>query len=194
MDDKIRYPKSPTGVESLERFQGLKKNWNFSCNQLEQLSNKLGEELGNIPVSVVVAGSFGRLDACTESDLDFMLVCQDDIEAEDSITDKVKEVASSLNLKAPNPEGVFSRSILIPKMMQTIGSRDDTLVSLAQRMLLLMESKPIYNESMYRSAVDQFLKKYLELVIADPPKEAVFMLNDIIRYFRGICTNYQFNF
>jgi len=194
MDDKIRYPKSPAGVESLDRFQGLKKNWDFSRDRLEELSKGLSEELGSMPISVVVAGSFGRLDACTESDLDFMLISQDKLEDEDKITDKVKEVASSCNVKAPNPEGVFSRFIIIPKMMETIGSRDDSLVSLAQRMLLLMESKPIYNESMYRSAVDQFLTKYLELVKVDPPKEAIFMLNDIIRYFRSICTNYQFNF
>lgn len=194
MNDKIRYPRSPAGVQNLDRFQGLKKNWDFSRNRLEELSENLSEELGSTPISVVVAGSFGRFDACPESDLDFMLVSQDELEAEDKITDKIKEVASSFNMKPPNPEGVFSQCIVVPKMMQTIGSRDDSLVSLAQRMLLLMESKPIYNESMYRSAVDQFLTKYLELVIADPPKEAIFMLNDIIRYFRSICTNYQFNF
>ncbi|MCJ7507862.1 MAG: hypothetical protein MUO85_03925, partial [candidate division Zixibacteria bacterium] len=59
---------------------------------------------------------------------------------------------------------------------------------------LLMESKPIYNESVFRNAVDKILRKYLELIMIDPKKEALFLLNDVIRYFRSICVNYQFNF
>src|SRR6185436_13433920 len=68
------------------------------------------------------------------------------------------------------------------------------LGSLAQRMLLLMECRPIFNERVYRSAIDQILGRYLDLVRQDPRKDPLVLMNDLVRYFRSICVNYHFNF
>ncbi|MDA8442139.1 MAG: hypothetical protein M0Z55_07150, partial [Peptococcaceae bacterium] len=68
----------------------------------------------------------------------------------------------------------------------------DHLTPLAQRLLLLLESQPVYNEDIYIKAVNNVLDKYLQYVIEDPKRQAVFLLNDTIRYFRSICVNYQY--
>lgn len=192
---KISYPEWPEGV-SLAHFQGIKKNWRFSVEILERLHQQLNEEMKNQNVSVVVAGSFGRLEASSESDLDFMIISETHLEPneEKQVIATIRKVASSFQLRLPNPEGVFSSSIILEQMLQNVGGRLDDLVSLAQRMLLLMEARPIYNERTYKTAVDHILRKYLELVIQDPRKEALFLLNDVIRYLRSICVNYQFQF
>lgn len=192
--EKIKYPKT-SKIINFENYPALKFNWIYSYKILEKLNEKLNNEINDDKnISIVVAGSFGRLDASTESDLDYIILVERyDIDVE-KIKKIVEKIANELNIKLPSLTGVFSEIIPINDMIKKTGSTDDNLTSLAQRLLLLMESRPIYNEVLFRSAVDRILRKYLELVIEDTTKETLFFLNDIIRYFRSICVNYQFNF
>jgi len=190
---RIKYPREPQLID-LRNYPTLKGNWAFSYQKLFDLNLKLTEGLDRPAVSIVVAGSFGRLDASPESDLDYMVLTETQDKDTDEIKAAIREAAQEVGIQMPNPTGVFSEVIPITDMIEKTGSREDTLSSLAQRMLLLMETKPLYNETLYRNVVDRILRKYLALVIDDPSKEALFFINDIIRYFRTICVNYEFNF
>jgi predicted nucleotidyltransferase len=191
---KIKYPAGPQFV-SLKYYPSLKANWDYSYDKLVKLNNRITEEINYDHVSIAVAGSYGRLDASTESDLDYMILSdQEDKEVVKRIRDILKKICQELGIKDPNPAGVFADVIPIPEMIDKTGSKDDTISSLAHRMLLLMEAKPLYNESLYTNLIERLLEKYLVLLTDEPSKEALFLINDIIRYFRTICVNYEFNF
>ncbi len=193
MTNKIRYPPKPIEEMDISKFQTIKTTWKFSVATLERINEKLNNSLDDEEISVAVAGSYGRLEASPTSDLDFIILSQHELE-DKRVLDCIKDSANELNIWLPNPEGVFSEVISVADLVDKIGSRTDTLECVAQRMLLLMETRPLFNERVYRNVTDQILRKYLEYVIQDPKKEALFLMNDLIRYFRSICVNYQFQF
>lgn len=192
--ERIRYPPKPIHEMDISRFQTIKKAWEFSVVNLEKINNRLNESLNDENLSIAVAGSYGRLEASSNPDLDFMILSQHKLENKEIVLDCIENVANELNIGLPNPKGVFSEVISISDLVSKIGDRNDTLEYVAQRILLLMETKPLYNGKVYQSITDQILRKYLEYVIEDPKKEALFLMNDLIRYFRSICVNYQFQF
>ncbi len=194
MPDKIKFPKKLKGINDLNKFPALKANWEYSQSILQKLHDELNSQIENENLSVVVAGSYGRLDASKESDLDFMILTNHIDESVQKAKDLIRKIAPSLNIKLPNPTGVFNEVIPVKEMIERTGGAEDDLPTLAQRMLLLMETKALYNENFFRGTVDMLLRKYLKLLEIDPEKEALFFLNDIIRYFRSICVNYEFNF
>ncbi len=194
MQDRVKYPRTPKDLDHIDNYQALKANWQYSCANLESMSSRLRQLLDARNISVVVAGSYGRMDACAESDLDYMILVEEKDARVEEVRTAVESMASAMGIPLPNKTGVFSEIIPIGELISKTGSAEDDIRSLAQRMLLLMECKPLYNESLFRNTVDRLLRKYLELVIEDPSKEALFLLNETIRYFRTICVNYQFNF
>jgi predicted nucleotidyltransferase len=195
MPDRIIYPRKPIAEMDISLFPTLRESWRFSEATLEKINESLVKSIPDTDVSVVVAGSFGRMEASPLSDLDFMILSQHDLgNRQVRIMNALEAVAREFELNLPNPEGVFSTTISIDDMLSKMGSQSDTLDSLAQRMLLLMESRPIYNERVYRSAIDQILSRYLDLVRQDQRKDPLVLLNDLIRYFRSICVNYHFHF
>lgn len=194
MADKIRCPSRPVEEMDISKFQTIRTNWEFSVATLERINERLNRSLEDEETSIAVAGSYGRLEASPSSDLDFIILSQHKLEDKRMILDCIKDTTEELGIGLPNPEGVFSEVISVTDLVGKIGSRDDTLECVAQRMLLLMETRPIYNERVYLNVTDQILRKYLEYVIQDPKKEALFLMNDLIRYFRSICVNYQFQF
>jgi len=193
MTGKIEYPSKPQFI-NLDKFPALRANWNYSYNKLIQLNAILIEKINRKEIAIVVAGSYGRLEACRYSDLDYMILTEHPIETAEGIKNIISSAANDLDISMPNPFGVFSDIIPISDMIDRTGSKEDDLSSLAQRMLLLMETRPIYNEHLYRDVVSRIMRKYLEFVIKDTSKEPLFLINDIIRYFRTICVNYEYNF
>ncbi len=191
---RIKYPSKPIDEMDISKFQTIKANWKFSGMTLEKINERLNDLLDNEEISVAVAGSYGRLEASPNSDLDFIVLSYHILKEKKRVLDCIKNVSDELNIGLPNPEGVFSEFISVADFVDKLGSRNDTLECVAQRMLLLMETRPIYNEEVYKDVTDQVLRKYLEYVIQDPKKEVLFLMNDLIRYFRSICVNYQFQF
>jgi hypothetical protein len=61
-------------------------------------------------------------------------------------------------------------------------------------MLLLLESRAVYNDAKYEGLITELFSKYAEYLKGAPDKEYVFLMNDLIRYFRYICVNYQATF
>ncbi|MCL2135498.1 MAG: hypothetical protein FWH37_08130 [Candidatus Bathyarchaeota archaeon] len=168
--------------------------WQYSQDILTKLNQKLSKHVNNEDLTIAVAGSFGRFEAGIPSDLDFFVVsCNDDC-TNQQIHQTVTMFAKELNLNLPNNDGVFSKVLQLPQIITAMGNQRETPDELAQRLLLLVETQPIYNESFYEKAINDILDKYFDLHKNYPDKEAVILLNDLIKYFRYICMNYQFNF
>ncbi len=193
----IEYPEAPLFSEHINwrRYQQFKSNWEFSRGILVKLNARLNSLFqDDDSFSVIVAGSYGRMDAHDKSDLDFMIVHNGHLTDDQAKVDIVRSVAEELRIGAPNPEGAFSRPIHIDKMLNTIGSREDDLNSTAQRLLILMEGRAIYNRALFDVIVTSILDYYLKYVREEPDKEALVLLNDLIKYFRNICINVEFSF
>jgi hypothetical protein len=192
----IKYPDKPVFKNiNWDKYRQFKNNWEFSSSKLKQLNQKLNEQfLEDNVFSVLVAGSYGRMDAHEKSDLDFMIIHNGFINEEDDKIQTVRKCATDLNIGLPNPEGAFSRPINLQSMIKTMGCREDDLNKTAQRLLILMECRPVYNEVFYSTIINQFLDHYLRLVHEEPEKEALVLINDIIKYFRNICINVEYSF
>ncbi|MCE5242696.1 MAG: nucleotidyltransferase domain-containing protein [Desulfobacteraceae bacterium] len=192
----IRYPEKPIfNHEFWGRYQQFQRNWSFSHDRLRELNSRLNEQFAEDgSFSVLVAGSYGRLDAHEKSDLDFMIVHDGHLKDDSAKIDQVRECASSLGISLPNAEGAFSKPIAIDGMINTIGSKEDDLNATARRLLILMEGRPVYNEIYYKNIISRILDHYMRLLSEEPEKEALVLLNDVIKYFRNICINVEFSF
>lgn len=196
--ESISYPDKPKCIDDLTYFPDFNNNWRYTKEKLFFLNQKLNEAFDNDDTfCIAVAGSYGRMEASEQSDIDYIIIFKEsniDAKLVKNIREKIKAIAEELSIVMPNPEGVFSQTLSRDMIVEDIGNKDENLTVLAQRMLLLMESKAIYNEELFKEVVTQILKKYLKFVISDPTKEALFLLNDLIRYFRSIAVNYEYSF
>ena len=169
----IKYPEKPNFKDiHWGKYVQFKASWEFSFDKLQKINKELNKAFGeNNNFSVLVAGSFGRLDAHQKSDLDFMVIHNGHLEGEDEKVNTIREIAETLGIGLPNPNGAFSRPVPLDDIIKKIGSREDDLHSTAQRMLILMECRPIYNNAYFSQITTAILNHYLDLVQEEKEKE-----------------------
>jgi len=194
--DAIRYPDPPVFVVSKQnKVPAMKANWEYSRRILVELNGRLNVALrGERTFTVLAAGSYGRMDASEKSDLDFLIVHDGGLVDGARKVEVVLQVAREMNLSMPSAEGAFSTPVVLSDLLATIGSKEDNLLKTAQRMLILMEGRALYNYTYFKSVLSRLLDHYLSLLEEEPDKEPIVLMNDLIRYFRGICLNVEFGF
>jgi hypothetical protein len=192
----------PDALE-IKRYSALSTNWAFTKEKVAQLTAALNA--GNLPntiVTLAVAGSLGRMDAAADvSDCDLLVVLSDatlkNKNEANATYKRVWDVLRPLNLKPPKPTGTFSRPTSIEQLCdkENIGAANEDMRSFAKRLLLLLETQPVYKRDGYQTVADAVVQSYAEKYVAkDPRKEWGFLINDLIRYFRSLCVNYQWDF
>lgn len=140
--------------------------------------------------TVLVCGSYARREAAGSSDVDYFLVTDEEDEREDVIKG-IKKAVARLGLKAPSQGGSFAKQVTRQSIIQNIGGAKDSNDNITQRMLLLLEGDWLFNEEGFRDLRREILRKYLGADIPDH-QVALFLLNDIIRYWRTICVDYEY--
>lgn len=211
------------------KYANIKTCYEFSSRTLKRITDKIEKKVKEQNLEneakdymISVAGSYGRMEANPESDLDFMIICRkiekfelikraycrmSNQRAEDfnksiydasDVVEKLKKIVSDIakeeNIKLPKSDGAFSSALCIEDILQHTGHFEESLITIAQRLLLIMESKPIFNKSFFNECIEKILNKYFADIKNERHKEPLFLINDIIRYFRSICVNYQYNF
>lgn len=149
---------------------------------------------------IYVTGSFGRLEASKHSDLDVFFIHEGS-----STTDAVPRIRKILldadliraaqNLGFPefSNDGQYLQIHYIDDILRHLGGpKDDFNNYFTARLLLLLESRPLYNEALYRD----IMKKIIESYFRDYPQNddsflPIFLINDIIRFWRTMCLNYE---
>ena len=96
---------------------------------------------------------------------------------------------TDLNLKVPASNGVFENPLPVEKIYEIGGLTDDN-ETLTRRMLLLLEGEWVFNESGFREVRRRLLDKYLHHR-PEADKICMFLLNDVIRYWRTICIDLE---
>lgn len=182
--------------EVLSKYHGIGSNWNFSSKKVQDLESCL-EECFDISdpelTSVVAFGSYARLEASEASDLDYLVVTCDKDLNQDRAIEIVLKVIDQLSIRRPNPRGVFQGVVCSQELFSEIGSKADGYDRFSRRLLHLLESRPLWGKPAYRKNMCELMKEYGRDVANDPGKNYVFLLNDLIRYFRTICVNYAYS-
>jgi len=175
-----------------ERLDELKNNLEASFPRETNFSENL---------CVYACGSLGRLEMSKQSDLDLFFISMPD-ENDDSpffsnidkyiFFAKLYEINKKLGYQDPSKKGEYWNFITKKKLLD-IGSRqEDFNNSFTARMLLLLESKPIYNTLAYKNLVTEIIDKYfIDYVNNREDFHPLFLMNDILRYWYTLTMNYE---
>ncbi|MDP3190277.1 hypothetical protein [Rhodoferax sp.] len=156
--------------------------------------------LQNLNLSVFAAGSLGRLEVGDKSDFDVFMLADNAEDRRPSITRLEEfEVFAALiqineNLKYPrfSGDGRFLKTYELKDMIKSTGSpRDDSENLFTARILLLLESQPITNSALYKRAEREVVENYFRDGKGRDDFRPLFVMNDILRYWRTLCLNYE---
>jgi len=139
--------------------------------------------------SVVLFGSWGRQELTEHSDDDWaLLVDGPDVTGARCSMNEISELVGKGDRK-PGDQGIFGSAISCNDLVELIGLEADDNKNLTRRVLLLLESVAVINESAHGDCWQRVLDGYLDDSIKSyrPPR---FLLNDLIRYWRTICVDF----
>jgi hypothetical protein len=141
-------------------------------------------------IIVGVNGSYARQEVTSGSDVDiFFLGTQAVVpaaEAQEIFIPKME----SLGFKPPSPGGVFENALAVSTLRDNIGGTEDTNETITRRMLFLLEGEWVFNEAQFHDARTQIIEAYVK----DTSGEGhlcKYFLNDVVRYWRTICIDYE---
>lgn len=182
----------------ISQYRTLAENWKESQRSLKHLREKLSEAVLHPAVYAVgAAGSLGRMEVSDLSDADLIVVLSDDYTDEAEREEAYSSIWQALpDVQRPKQSGVFGSPCSLRELCgELLGDSNESLGNLGKRMLLLLETQPVFGDENFRVVLDETLKKYANFYVReDATKEWTFLLNDLIRYFRYLCVNYQWDF
>ncbi|EJL9324822.1 nucleotidyltransferase domain-containing protein [Vibrio cholerae] len=168
----------------------------------EKVVNKIREKLSEAfpkdsKISVVVTGSFGRNEASEASDMDWFVVVDEQYsesvieQYSESVRETVGCIVNEYVNKNVGETGTFGGIVRKDELLVNFGGDEDTNQKFTRRMLYLLESKWLFNENLYNELKREILSRYIKVGVTDSGLNR-FILNDVIRYYRTICTDYEF--
>jgi predicted nucleotidyltransferase len=194
-------------INALQSHTLLMDRIQHSTDFLKQVRDKAAEELQLENewdyVSVFAAGSLGRFETGRKSDLDVFLLGRD---KEDShLTDrpisrldeirllsKLININASLKLPQFSGDGSYLKVHSVKRIVSSTGDANDDSENLfTTRLLLLLESKAIWNDKLRENAIESVLANYFKDGKGKKDFRPLFLLNDILRYWRTLCLNYE---
>lgn len=174
----------------------------FSRERLERLRGEISgiSELKDLPnLCIYVTGSYGRHEASEFSDCDLFFIYD---EAKGvSIPRLNKVLIDSDIIKACremgfpefSDDGEYLEIHSLQEIKRELGGRhDDYKNYFTARLLLLLESKPLYNSKLYNRIVSDVIDAYYrDYHNHEDDFRPIFVVNDIIRFWRTLCLNYE---
>ncbi|MGD0143136.1 MAG: hypothetical protein ABSC92_08260 [Rhizomicrobium sp.] len=166
----------------------------FSDLKLETLRASAGSIVPS-NAAVITCGSFARREASILSDIDYFVVLPGTrpatVTAPPAWLATLDAAIKAIVPKAPADDGAFKKVDYFDDMLHNIGGNDDSNGKITRRILLLLEGEWLANESAFRNLRHEVLKRYIQDTITDH-QLALFLLNDIIRYYRTVAVDYEF--
>jgi hypothetical protein len=156
---------------------------------------------------VYATGSFGRLEAGPNSDLDVFIVGLDDdsrdengvhrsrLKSLDAICVEADLIHATRSLQIPefDGDGRYLEHYSVQQFIKSLGTpQDDVANTFTGRLLLLLESTPLLGADVYSQVIAEVLTPYWR-DFADHREEFIpaFLANDILRLWRTFCVNYE---
>jgi|GEM_PF-1465723 len=182
-----------------ENANAIFQNCKFSVETLGQLrkmvvdSFKDKESNGNI--CVIVVGSFGRLEASNSSDLDYLVIYDGDESEHNkfkSFDDKISKILEKMGIQKPSKTGkTFESPARMSQLTTNIGGNKDNTQHLTWRVLMLTESRCLYNETLYHQILSNIFDHYTK-TSKEKKGYPRALMNELIRYYRTVAVDYLY--
>lgn len=152
-------------------------------------------------ICVYACGSMGRLEITDKSDLDLFFIANLNDDKKFTVHNLFKytffshllEINKKLNYPAPSKQGAYWDFILKQDLLDIGSRKEDYNNSLTARMLLLLESKPVYNDDGYEKLlVDTVNRYFVDYEDFHDDFSPQFLMNDILRYWYTLTLNYEY--
>jgi len=178
----------------------LEKNKIYSETRLEVLRGLFAkiEELQNNKLCVYTTGSYGRLEASENSDVDLFFIDSDNENPTTGIDKtlinaEIIKICRNMGFPEFSKDGMYLSIHNLHEIKSELGSQlDDYKNFFTARMLLLLESKSVYNNELHTLCLEKIIESYY-IDFNDHAKsfEPIFLCNDIIRFWKTLCLNYE---
>lgn len=147
---------------------------------------------GDSDLIVGVNGSVARREETAGSDVDlFVLTLSGDTAAAKEAQVEYRERLVARGIKMPAHGGVFENPLRTTQLTATIGGEDDTNTYITRRMLYLLEGEWVANKDGFDRLRSELVARYVAEDL-DEQKIVRFFLNDVIRYWRTICVDFEY--
>ena len=188
-----------TCVEAFSRHPALATRYARSRERLQQVRAAFAEceSVRDGPLAIFCAGSLARMDVGAKSDLDIFVTA----DHSDRVDRRLFKIRLFSELMATNErlgfppfsnDGEYLKIYFMDDLTSRAGSRfDDSENLFTTRMLLILESQFVVNEQVYRRHLRRILELYYRDQGSTPSFRPVFLLNDLLRYWRTMCLNYE---
>lgn len=175
-------------------------------NYSDEIMSKLKEKILNIEelkqykdLCIYVTGSFARLEASEHSDLDIFFINAAQKKGSISkisktlIDAQLIEICRELGFPEFSNDGEFLKIHELCDMKEKLGSPADDFDNLfTARLLLLLESRPLYNEKIYKRLIKEIVESYFrDYHDHEADFKPIFLVNDLIRFWKTLCLNYE---
>jgi predicted nucleotidyltransferase len=190
---------SKTVKTVLDLESALGETWSgirAAAEKTAELRQRLVDELKDLEdpnCSIIVTGSLGRCEANDKSDADWLLLVDgpsnpDHVE----MAREIERAITKAELKKPGATGTFGELIASHDLIHYIAGIRDTNENLTRRMLLLAESYAITEPMVRQRVIRNILARYVESdrSVQDFHPIPHFLLNDVVRYWRTIASDY----
>jgi predicted nucleotidyltransferase len=175
----------------------------YSLQRLGELSSRLQDAerlIADHPLSIYVTGSYARLEAWRESDIDVFFLHERSADESPfpyvsfiELSAQLIAATRAMNFPEFTDDGRYLEVHYVGQMERVLGSpEDDSLNAFTARMLLLLESRPLLGESIYHSLLERIIGFYFR-DYADNADSfiPIFLQNDILRFWRTLTLNYE---
>ena len=180
----------PLSKKALAVFDEAKEKSERGIEEMRAEAARLFQDDTSIVVGV--NGSYARREVTTGSDVDLFFLYKD--RPKEIVQKSQKRLRRHLERSGyvmPAPNGVFDEPLLINTVQRRIGGMEDNNVRITRRMLLLLEGEWIFNKKEFEEVRLQLLGQYVPQVLRSD-QICLFLLNDVIRYWRTICVDFEF--
>ncbi len=176
-----------------------KERYKFSIDKITEIKDALRDikELkSSDDLCIYSTGSYARLEACPNSDLDLFFICREEEFSSISKT-LIDAELIKLNRKLEIPEfsgdGKYLEVHSLKHIMDELGSQEDDYKNFfTARLLLLLESSPIFNEPVYEDSLNQIIESYYrDFHRHNKDFQPIFLANDIVRFWKTMTINYE---
>ena len=181
---------------ALQAHTGLAARQRESERRLCALRDKTKEEFADWSgpsLNIFCAGSLARLEIGKMSDLDIFIVVGNG-NKDHSLFNKMIAVNDAIDFPEFDYKEDFHKVHSIGEIKNATGSRrDDNDNLFTTRMLMLLESRAVFSQDAYQKNIREVIGMYCrdDQLQQGGEFRPLFLINDILRYWRTLCLNYE---
>lgn len=192
-----------SAVRILQSHGALGSRRQVSIDTLGKVRREFFTVTENLPegygrsMAIFCAGSLAREELGNKSDLDLFFVAKESKEpypplVEYTLFGDVILKNRELKFQEFSNGGRFLKVQYADELVGKAGTPiDDSENLFTTRMLLILESKWIFGERRYEEYLNEVVKNYFRDSRGKKNFKPLFLLNDLLRYWRTLCLNYE---